>query len=280
MYSYTRLHFHKLILYPVHPFLAYKYATCHFLELLSPIFGYDQTAAIFACDDDDVTVPGLLNIDPAARTSQYERNLQRHHKYRNSECAWCEPLEMSLSIFQRKLNRCHSIIQKVLCRSTTGLGLGLDAHRHLGLVILLFWNTYSTTGCYRNYIARDYGDSVVSTQLYRGFQSGGPHGAYKCCFTFVSSCRNECGKPCMFMDDPEWESHSLSGVEFRICDFRGFTCLCPDVSSSAITGMIFVTSYCLKSSNMTVSRRAFGNSGEYLKEQVLQWIRSMRMHEC
>ena len=128
----------------------------------------------------------------------------------------------------------------------------------------------STTGCYRNYIARDYGDSVVSMQLYRGFKSGGPDGACKYCFTFVSSCRNECGKPCMFMDDLEWESHSLSGVEFR-----GFTCLCPDLSSSAITGMIFMTSYCLKSSNMTVSRRAFGNSGEYLKELVLQW-----MDEC
>jgi len=179
---------------------------------------------------------------------------------------------MSLCIFQRKMNRCHSIVEKVHCRLTTGIGLGLDVHR---LVILLFWNTYSTTGCYRNYIARDYGDSVVSMQLYRGFKSGGPDGACKCCFTFVSSCRNECGKPCMFMDDLEWESHSLSGVEFR-----GFTCLCPDLSSSAITGMIFMTSYCLKSSNMTVSRRAFGNSDEYLKEQVLRWIRSMRMDEC
>jgi hypothetical protein len=36
----------------------------------------------------------------------------------------------------------------------------------------------------------------------------------------------------------------------------------------------------LKSSNMTVSRRAFGSSDEYLKEQVLQWIRSMKMDEC
>jgi len=41
-------------------------------------------------------------------------------------CTVCEPLEMSLSIFQRKMNRCHSIVQKVLCRSTTGLELGLD----------------------------------------------------------------------------------------------------------------------------------------------------------
>lgn len=186
---------------------------------------------------------------------------------------------MSLFIFQRKMNRCHFIVQKVHCRSTTGLGLGLDIHRHLGFVILLFWNTYSTTGCYRYYIARDYGNSVVSMQLYRGFKSGGPDGACKYCFTFVSGCINECGKPCMFTDDSEWESHSLSGVEFRICDFRGFTCLCPDLSSSAITGMIFMT-YCLKSSNMTVSRRAFGSSDEYLKEQVLQWIRSMKMDEC
>jgi len=109
----------------------------------------------------------------------------------------------------------------------------------------------------------------VSMQLYRGFKSGGPDGACRCCFTFVNSCRNECGKPCMFMDNPEWESHSLSGVEFRIWDFRGFTCLCPDLSSSAITGMIFMTSSCLKSSNTTVSTRTFGNSGEYLKEKNL-----------
>jgi len=73
------------------------------------------------------------------------------------------------------MNRCHSIVQKVLCRSTTGLELGLDVHRHLGLVILLFWNT-TINGYYRNYIARDCGD-VVSLQLYRGFQSGGPDGA-------------------------------------------------------------------------------------------------------
>ena len=190
-------------------------------------------------------------------------------------CRVCEPLKMSLSIFQRKMNRCHSIVQKVLCRSTTGLELGLDVHRHLGLVILLFWNTYTINGCYRNYIARDCGDNVVSLQLYRGFQSGGPDGACKCCFTFVSCCKNECEKPCIFMDDPEWESHSLSGVEFR-----GFTCLCPDLSSSAITGIIFMTSFCLKSSNMSVSRRHFGNSNEYLKEQILLWIKSMRMHEC
>jgi len=83
--------FTKLILYSLNSFSAYKYATCQFLKLLSPIFGYDQTAAIFACDndDDDVTVPGLLNVDPVTRTCQYERNLQRHHKYRNSECAGC-----------------------------------------------------------------------------------------------------------------------------------------------------------------------------------------------
>jgi len=122
-------------------------------------------------------------------------------------CRLCEPLKMSLSIFQRKMNKCQSIVQKVLCRSSTGLELGLDVHRHLGLVILLFWNTYTTNGSYKNYISRDCGDNVVSLQLYRGFQSGGPDGACKCCFTFVSCCKNECEKPCIFTDDPEWESH-------------------------------------------------------------------------
>ena len=131
-------------------------------------------------------------------------------------CMVCA-LEMSLSIFQTNMNRCHSIVEKVHCRSTTGLGLGLDVHRHLGLVIILFWNTYSTTGSYRNYIAREYGDSVVSMQLYRGFKSGGPDGACKCCFTFVSSCRNECGKPCTWM--------TLSGkvIHCREWNFESWT---------------------------------------------------------
>jgi hypothetical protein len=105
---------------------------------------------------------------------------------------------MSFSIFRRKMKTCSSILEKLNCRSATGLYLGLDVHRHPDNLIPLFWNTHNFTGCYRNFIARHTSDAHVQYQVKKLFASGGLVVACRCCYPTMHYLAGEHGKLYIF----------------------------------------------------------------------------------
>ena len=81
---------------------------------------------------------------------------------------------------RNEMNSRSSIVERLIFRSLTGQGFGLDVHRCDVSRIRLYWNMSSITVCYMNYIGRYEVDFYVSNQCLSLFESFGPAGAWNC----------------------------------------------------------------------------------------------------
>jgi hypothetical protein len=186
---------------------------------------------------------------------------------------------MSSSVFRRKMKKTCSILDKLNCRSASGLDLGLDVHQHPYNMIILFWNTHNITGCYLNFIVRHAVDGHVQYQLNKLFKRGGPVGACECCFPIVNLSGVD-GKACIYFSSGcESIRHSMENWHAKRWDFRTFTCWCPEVNLSPKVQNLMIIC-CLRNSNLTLINPTFGNLRKYRKKRVLTSMMYFGMHEA
>jgi len=75
-----------------------------------------------------------------------------------------------------------SLVQKLISRSVTGQGLGLNVHVHTGLTIHLSWNPGVCTVSFQNCIAQHTVQSAVWYAIIRQIRRRGLTGACKCVY--------------------------------------------------------------------------------------------------
>ena len=75
-----------------------------------------------------------------------------------------------------------SIIQKLNYREVTGNRLGLNIHRHSGLVLYLSWNKRSKAGSYQNCIARKCSSLPLLLEIIAPWRKSGWMGPCNCMF--------------------------------------------------------------------------------------------------
>jgi hypothetical protein len=168
---------------------------------------------------------------------------------------------MSSTMLRRKMVGASSIVERVNCRSLTGLELGLDVHHRSVFVILLCWKTLHTIECYSNCVQSYSLDYQCTRGLQKMFQHCGL--TVPCTRTYGSD--QDLGKPCIFMVLPVSGRHLVTNRFLSPMGPRDFTCHCKVSCLWVTTGHHYMTSFYLQNSISTAYTKRFPHAYDLLK---------------